>query len=290
LVDTNAGATSFDISSTQTVKADQLPIASYSVVEREVSIAECKEDDHKHLGALVKIEKIEVNSEGYDTETVVMENTLDKLASTSLDSNLPNTFTPMDVENTDIGNMSGPANDNSNDVDNLDIKDDTEDLDDIQDSDYWDTRQSFLNLCQGNHYQFDQLRRAKYSSLLVLYHMHNPDAPKFLPNCHNCFKDINSGVRRHCETCDWDFCQTCYQNNGGARIHPHNLRAVPITGNAPVQQITAQERIERQNTVRMHVELLVHSSYCEDSNCCKEKRNCTRMKVIKVEWFCSIFF
>jgi ferredoxin len=57
--------------------------------------------------------------------------------------------------------------------------DDTEDVDDIQECEHFDTRQSFLNLCQGNHYQFDQLRRAKHSSMMVLYHLHNPDAPKF---------------------------------------------------------------------------------------------------------------
>jgi hypothetical protein len=76
-----------------------------------------------------------------------------------------------------------------------DIRDDTEDIDDVQDSEHFDTRQSFLNLCQGNHYQFDQLRRAKHTSMMVLYHIHNPDAPKFVPNCNHCHALI--GVVSH---------------------------------------------------------------------------------------------
>ena len=37
------------------------------------------------------------------------------------------------------------------------LTDDTEDVDDIQECEHLDSRQSFLNLCQGNHYQFDQV-------------------------------------------------------------------------------------------------------------------------------------
>eukprot|EP00607_Mallomonas_marina_P011082 CAMPEP_0182423844 /NCGR_PEP_ID=MMETSP1167-20130531/9918_1 /TAXON_ID=2988 /ORGANISM="Mallomonas Sp, Strain CCMP3275" /LENGTH=519 /DNA_ID=CAMNT_0024603145 /DNA_START=677 /DNA_END=2237 /DNA_ORIENTATION=+ len=57
------------------------------------------------------------------------------------------------------------------------VIDETEDPDDTQECEFFDTRQAFLNLCQGNHYQFDQLRRAKHTSMMVLYHLHNPDAP-----------------------------------------------------------------------------------------------------------------
>jgi E1A/CREB-binding protein len=56
----------------------------------------------------------------------------------------------------------------------------TEDPDPEVTNEHFDTRQAFLSLCQGNHYQFDQLRRAKHSSMMVLYHLHNPDAPRFV--------------------------------------------------------------------------------------------------------------
>lgn len=76
-----------------------------------------------------------------------------------------------------------------------------------------DTRQTFLNLCQGNHYQFDLLRRAKHSSMMVLYHLCNPDVPKFLSTCSNCYKEIHSGDKYHCETCtDFDLCKVYLDN------------------------------------------------------------------------------
>jgi E1A/CREB-binding protein len=71
--------------------------------------------------------------------------------------------------------------------------DELDDLDEQIESEIFDTRQQFLNLCQGNHYQFDQLRRAKHTSMMALYHVHNPDIPKFLTSCSSCGIDIISG-------------------------------------------------------------------------------------------------
>ena len=138
--------------------------------------------------------------------------------------------------------------------------DDTEDIDDIQESEHFNSRQSFLNLCQGNHYQFDQLRRAKHTSMMVLYHLHNPDVPKFVPSCHICHVDILTGVRYHCEQCEQDFCQNCYGQNNG-KVHNHPLRPISVQSSAPLQ-LTEEQRKERQRSIQLHMQLLQHSANC----------------------------
>merc|ERR1712100_643916 len=97
------------------------------------------------------------------------------------------------------------------------IDDDVEEMD----CEFLNNRQAFLNLCQGNHYQFDHLRRAKHSSMMVLWHLHNRDAPKFVQQCTTCSREILTGYRFHCPTCaDFDQCQELYKT----RIH----QGIPI--------------------------------------------------------------
>jgi len=160
----------------------------------------------------------------------------------------------------------------------LKLKDDTEDVDDVQESDQFDTRQSLLNLCQGNHYQFDQLRRAKHSTMMLLYHLQNPDAPKFVPNCSKCHADILSGNRFHCETCDIDFCQLCISSLGHKTCHHHGLRVIKVGSNTLPQQLTEEEKKERQKHAQLHLQLLLHASGCNSKEECKS-RNCVKMKV-----------
>jgi hypothetical protein len=78
--------------------------------------------------------------------------------------------------------------------------------------------QTFLSLCQGNHYQFDTLRRAKHSSMMVLYHLHNPHSPAFASSCNVCNAEIEAGTGFRCTVCpDFDICASCKFNVG----HPH---------------------------------------------------------------------
>jgi hypothetical protein len=56
-----------------------------------------------------------------------------------------------------------------------------QDPDPTVESEMFESHQHFLNYCQTNHCQFGELRRAKHSTMTVLFQLHNPsDEPKFL--------------------------------------------------------------------------------------------------------------
>ena len=151
------------------------------------------------------------------------------------------------------------------------LDDDEEELD----CEFLNNRQSFLNLCQGNHYQFDVIRRAKHSSMMVLWHLHNRDAPKFVQQCATCSREILSGYRLHCPTCaDFDQCQDCYQNPNMAR-HPHPLKPVAIASTQQ-NELTEAQRKERQRSIQLHMTLLLHAATCTSADC--PSANCTKMK------------
>ncbi|XXG83954.1 hypothetical protein AAC387_Pa10g1587 [Persea americana] len=101
-----------------------------------------------------------------------------------------------------------------------DVPSDTKDKDGILDCGFFDTRHAFLKLCQVNHYQFNTLRRAKHSSMMVLYHLHNPTAPAFTRTCFICFNEIGTNKGWHCETCsEYDVCDDCHHREGNQHLH-----------------------------------------------------------------------
>nr|GMD86545.1 histone acetyltransferase HAC1-like isoform X1 [Ipomoea batatas] len=151
---------------------------------------------------------------------------------------------------------------------------DTRDEDEILESEFFDTRQAFLSLCQGNHYQYDTLRRAKHSSMMVLYHLHNPTAPAFVTTCNICHLDIEAGQGWRCEVCpEYDVCNACYQKDGGVD-HPHKLTNHPSMADRDAQNKEARQ--QRVIQLRKMLELLVHASRCRSPQC--QYPNCRKVK------------
>lgn len=83
--------------------------------------------------------------------------------------------------------------------------------------------------------QFDSLRRAKHSSMMVLYHLHNPEAPAFSSTCNFCHVEIEPGTGLRCTVCqDFDMCKNC-KAAGMTHEHPmvvsSSMLAVPCGSN-----------------------------------------------------------
>eukprot|EP00607_Mallomonas_marina_P005877 CAMPEP_0182439702 /NCGR_PEP_ID=MMETSP1167-20130531/86595_1 /TAXON_ID=2988 /ORGANISM="Mallomonas Sp, Strain CCMP3275" /LENGTH=1396 /DNA_ID=CAMNT_0024633453 /DNA_START=440 /DNA_END=4630 /DNA_ORIENTATION=- len=100
------------------------------------------------------------------------------------------------------------------------LKPDTSDPDPPSYAPFVDCRHTFLEMCQFRHYQFDTLRRAKHSSLLLLYHLHNPTLKNLRPHCQQC-TEIITDVRWHCDQCanSCDVCNNCIES-GYEHHHP----------------------------------------------------------------------
>ncbi|KAL6873634.1 hypothetical protein ACP4OV_013716 [Aristida adscensionis] len=153
------------------------------------------------------------------------------------------------------------------------VPEDTKDRDDIIESEFFDNRQTFLSLCQGNHYQYDTLRHAKHSSMMVLYHLHNPSAAAFVTTCNICMNDIQTDQGWRCKECDYDECSTCYQQYGGVN-HAHRLTKHPVGADRDTQNIR-QKRVERS---RMLLQYLAHSGACRSPGC--QYPNCRKIKAL----------
>ena len=59
-----------------------------------------------------------------------------------------------------------------------------------------DARHAFLEFSQYRNLEFDTLRRAKYSTSILLYHLHHDDAPGLIPSCSSCHETIQD-IRWH---------------------------------------------------------------------------------------------
>ncbi|KAJ0242438.1 Histone acetyltransferase HAC5 [Hirschfeldia incana] len=139
-----------------------------------------------------------------------------------------------------------------------DVHTEIKDSDDILESEFFDTRQAFLSLCQGNHYQYDTLRRAKHSSMMILYHLHNPTVPAFATACAICQQELEPAQGWRCEVCpDYEVCSACYSKGIN---HPHCLINRPAATDSVVPT-------SKTNQTALLRELLLHMLACCTTQC-----------------------
>lgn len=63
-----------------------------------------------------------------------------------------------------------------------------------------DGRDAFLTTAREKHYEFSSLRRAKLSTMALLYELHNQGKDSFVYTCNSCKAAVET--RFHCDTCD----------------------------------------------------------------------------------------
>ena len=161
------------------------------------------------------------------------------------------------------------------------------DEDVYNDSEIFSSRYHFLHFSQMKHLQFDELRRAKHSIMIILHQLHKPTAPRFYQQCRICYREICHGTRYHCNDCpNYDLCEDCYEPiiNGlwlqrDARFShdsTHTFSAVKCETFSDSSYLSQEERA---NNVKVHLDILSHASSCEGAPRCNSS-NCQRMKLL----------
>jgi E1A/CREB-binding protein len=151
----------------------------------------------------------------------------------------------------------------------------TKDADEQIECEFFDTRQAFLSMCQGNKFQFDTLRRAKHSSMMVTFHLHNPSEPAFVATCNLCARELEPGTGWRCETCpDFDVCDECRRYRG----HNHELKPQAANRRDTSRAMSKEERQARMLQLQRTMELLVHASACQSQAC--QSSNCAKVKTL----------
>ncbi|XP_018572292.1 CREB-binding protein isoform X4 [Anoplophora glabripennis] len=139
--------------------------------------------------------------------------------------------------------------------------------------DLMDGRDAFLTLAREKHYEFSSLRRAKYSTMSLLYELHNQGQDKFVYTCNSCKKHVET--RYHCTFCeDFDLCVQCYEKEG----HPHKMEKLGLDlddGSSPSES-KANPGEARKLSIQRCIQSLVHACQCRDANC--RLPSCQKMK------------
>ena len=147
---------------------------------------------------------------------------------------------------------------------------DTTDSDPKVDCPILNTRLALLGVCQGNRYQFDQKRRAKHSTMMLLYHLHNPKAPLYVHTCNECQQDILGDCRFNCSVCpDFDLCARCYRHVN----HIHRLKRIPVDVSGTADEKSNKED-RKKRSLALFLESLVHATSCKGCS----RPECRKMK------------
>ncbi|VDP35431.1 unnamed protein product [Schistosoma curassoni] len=140
------------------------------------------------------------------------------------------------------------------------------DPDPLINSELMECRGAFLEKAREKHLEFSSLRRAKYSTLVMLYELHNENRQPLMYTCNVCSAQLETPW--HCKQCiEYDLCPRCYETEN----HPHPMVKIGIglddcnKGQEQSNDSTIQE--SGRDKLSRWVKALGHSCYCRDANC-----------------------
>ncbi|RLN98387.1 hypothetical protein BBJ28_00010336, partial [Nothophytophthora sp. Chile5] len=92
---------------------------------------------------------------------------------------------------------------------------------------FFGSRFMFHQLCSSAGYQFDSLRRAKHSTMMMLHHYFNERVAQLNVFCRECSLLVTRAAYWSCPACErYALCDSCHQRLGAA--HPHALVFGPV--------------------------------------------------------------
>lgn len=165
------------------------------------------------------------------------------------------------------------------------------DVDQLVNCDLMDGRDAFLTLAREKHYEFSSLRRAKFSSVALLWELHNSTNGGFVYTCNKCKRHVVE-TRYHCTECeDFDLCSSCYQQEG----HPHRMEKLGDLFGAGESEVgsggggsgdygsgsgnaVTSPGESRRLSIQRCIQSLVHACQCRDANC--RLPSCHKMKCV----------
>nr|KYP39500.1 Histone acetyltransferase HAC12 [Cajanus cajan] len=157
-----------------------------------------------------------------------------------------------------------------------DILCDTKENDVTLDNEFFDTRHNFLSFCQKNSFQFDSLRRAKYSSMMILYFLKNPSLLNVGTICRVCNKQNVYQYHWKCQSCpEFIVCAACYEKRG-ANCHAHTLIQTYSTVLSPSGN---QELNPKAALIQELQDVVKHASQCRST----KTQPCTYLHCLQIK-------
>ncbi|XP_050228063.1 histone acetyltransferase HAC1-like isoform X2 [Mercurialis annua] len=137
-----------------------------------------------------------------------------------------------------------------------DVPSDTEDEDVIVDSWLFENRHTLLGFCQKNNYQFDTLRRAKHSSMMILHHLQNQVLSSAGSTCIICQQDTCKDDKNVCARCR-------SEKHGFFRIHKLAYQSSTATRETECRDET-EHTDARKALLKLKelLDVLQHASLC----------------------------